>query len=47
MNKKQSLRLNYRLIASFCGVILLGFIGYFHTVQVLRPARAIAAALKN
>ena len=38
MNKKQSLRLGYRLTASFCGVILLGFIGYFHTVQVLQTS---------
>jgi len=38
MNKKQSLSLGYRLTASFCGVIILGLIGYFHTVRVLQTS---------
>ncbi len=38
MSKKQSLSLGYRLTASFCGVILLGLAGYFHTVQVLQTS---------
>ena len=38
MNRRHSLNLGTQLAASFCGVILLGLLGYFHAVRVLQTS---------